>query len=357
LDLTPVSDRIDQPLFKSIFGNMRAAFSKPPRVEMTARPIQVHTLSETIDEPFWRTLPQNLRDALFPKKQAPLALTSKPVRVKSIWGEYNYKRRAGVGSFFVHAAMIGAIIYLSVAVPKVTPKPKPVEHITYIPTEAPVFQPISKPMEKASGGGGGGGDRDILRAPKGKLPKQAMEQITPPAMVLRNEHPKLEAEPTVVMPPQVKIASNNLPNLGDPLSKIPAGPPSNGVGSGGGIGSGSGGGVGSGAGPGVGEGRGGGFGGGVFRVGGGVSAPKVLYQTDPEYTEEARKAKYQGQVALSLIVGPDGRPRNVNVVRSVGMGLDQKAVEAVKQWKFDPARKDGTPVAVLINVLVDFRLY
>src|SRR6185503_21349577 len=111
----------------------------------------------------------------------------------------------------------------------------------------------------------GGGDRDKVIAPKGKMPKFAMEQITPPEVVVRNEHPKLTAEPTVVMPPQVKLASNNLPNLGDPKSPVIGGPPSNGVGSGAGIGSGSGGGIGSGSGGGVGPGAGGGYGGGVFR--------------------------------------------------------------------------------------------
>jgi TonB family protein len=132
---------------------------------------------------------------------------------------------------------------------------------------------------------------------------------------------------------------------------------SNGTGSGGGIGSGSGGGVGSGEGPGVGPGRGGGIGGGVFKVGGGVSAPRALSTPDPEYSEEARKAKYQGTVVLWLIVDQSGRPQQVRVARSLGMGLDQKAIEAVKQWKFEPAMKDGRPVAVQINVEVNFRLY
>src|SRR5438105_9243764 len=112
---------------------------------------------------------------------------------------------------------------------------------------------------------------------------------------------------------------NNLPNLGDPMSRLPSGPPSNGTGSGGGSGSGSGGGIGVGTGPGVGEGRGGGIGGGVFRVGGGVSAPKAIFSPDPEYSEEARKAKYQGVCVVTLIVGPDGKPRDRKVSRSLGL--------------------------------------
>ena len=231
---------------------------------------------------------------------------------------------------------------------------KPTEIVTYVPTDN---IPTLQPAKTQSGGGGGGGDRDKFQAPKGKLPKFDMQPLTPPAMVVRNDHPKLVAEPAVAVPPQVKIAVNNLPNLGDPMSHLPSGPPSNGTGSGGGIGSGSGGGVGVGTGPGVGEGRGGGTGGGIFRVGGGVSAPRGVYTPDPEYSEEARKAKYQGTCVLWLIVGPDGKPRDIRVARNLGMGLDEKAIEAVKNWRFEPAMKDGKPVAVQINVEVSFRLY
>jgi TonB family protein len=221
-----------------------------------------------------------------------------------------------------------------------------------------MYMPISNKKNDTLSGGGGGGDRDKLQAPKGRLPKFAMQQITPPAMVIRNEHPKLAVEPTVVMPPQVKLPlAANMPNLGDPLSKLPSGPPSNGTGHGAGIGSGSGGGVGSGEGGGVGPGRGGGYGGGIFHVGGGVSAPKVLYAPDPDYSEEARKAKYQGTVILWLVVDQNGRPQQIKVSRSLGMGLDQKAIEAVRNWKFEPAMKDSRPVPVQINVEVNFRLY
>jgi TonB family protein len=96
--------------------------------------------------------------------------------------------------------------------------------------------------------------------------------------------------------------------------------------------------------------------GGVYRVGGGVSAPRVLYSPDPEYSDEARRAKYEGTCVLSLIVGPDGLPRDIRVARSLGMGLDEKAIEAVRQWRFQPAMKDGQPVTVAINVEVSFRL-
>ena len=205
-----------------------------------------------------------------------------------------------------------------------------------------------------AGGGGGGGDRDKLPASRGALPKFSREQITPPAVVIRNPNPKLAVEPTVVIPPGIRLPQ--LGPLGDPLSSV-LGPPSNGPGSGGGIGSGSGGGVGSGRGPGVGPGSGGGIGGGVYRIGGGVSAPRLLYGPDPEFSEEARKAKYQGTVVLWVIVGTDGRTHEIRVQRSLGMGLDEKAVEAVRVWRFEPARKNGQLVAVQVNVEVSFRLY
>lgn len=206
--------------------------------------------------------------------------------------------------------------------------------------------------EKPAGGGGGGGDRDKLDAPKGAIPKASTQQIAPPQIVVRNDNPKLVVEPTVVAPQLTMPAAN----LGDPLSGV-TGTLSNGTGSGGGVGSGSGGGIGTGRGPGVGPGWGGGYGGGAYRVGGGVSAPRALFQPDPEYSEEARKAKWQGTVVLWVVVGPDGRPHEIRVQRSLGMGLDEKAIEAVKQWKFDPAKKDGQPVAVQINVEVNFHLY
>jgi periplasmic protein TonB len=312
--------------------------------------------NETLDTPIWKSLFRNLDEFFFPKKLPPLVLTSKPVPVKDIWGFYNYKGRGAFGSTVIHVLGLAAIIGGTLLGRRiVTEIQKPRETVELIaPSED---MPALKPSKTQVGGGGGGGDRDKLQASKGRLPKQAMEQFTPPMVVVRNEHPKLPMDPTIVIPPQVHLTQPNMPNLGDPLSHLPSGPPSNGIGSGGGIGSGNGGGVGSGEGPGFGPGRGGGTGGGVFRVGGGVSAPKAVYSPDPEYSEEARKAKYQGTCVLWLVVGPDGRPRDIKVSRTLGLGLDEKAIEAVKTWRFEPAMKDNKPVAVQINVEVSFRLY
>ena len=312
---------------------------------------------DEFDLSLWQSLRRQIHDWRHPQKLPPLHLTSKPVPVREIWGSYNYKKRGVVGSTFLHLLAIGGLIAVSIAGAKVVKQVQEQQTVSIVAPDISEYMPLSSKKNDTIGGGGGGGDRDKLPAPKGKLPKFAMEQFTPPAMVIRNDHPKLPMEPTVVVPPQVKIAQAALPNFGDPKSVVPNGPPSNGTGSGGGIGSGSGGGVGSGEGPGVGPGRGGGIGGGVFKVGGGVSAPRALQTPDPEYSEEARKAKYQGTVVLWLIVDQGGRPQNVKVARSLGMGLDQKAIEAVRQWKFEPAMKDGRPVAVQINVEVNFRLY
>lgn len=312
----------------------------------------------SFDQSLWESLTSNIRETLFPKKLPPLQLTSRPVKVRDIWGGYNYKRQGAWVSLLLHTLAIGGVVALTLA--GMHAKPPVVQHETVtlvVPDLSDYTLPISAKKNDTVGGGGGGGDRDKLPAVKGRLPKFAMEQITPPAMVVRNDHPKLTAEPTVVVPPQIKMASANLPNFGDPKAAMPAGPASNGTGSGGGIGSGSGGGVGVGTGPGVGQGRGGGIGGGVFRVGGGVSAPRALDTPDPEYSEEARKAKYQGTVVLGLIVDASGQPQNIKISHGLGMGLDQKAIDAVRKWRFEPALKDGKPVAVLISVEVNFRLY
>jgi len=133
---------------------------------------------------------------------------------------------------------------------------------------------------------------------------------------------------------------------------------SNGQGSGGGMGTGSGGGLGSGTGNGYGPGYGGNTGGGLERIGGRVSGPIPLFQPEAEFSDEARRAKYQGICVISVIVDAQGNPQNPRVVRALGMGLDEKALEAVRKYKFKPAMKDGkTPVAVMVNIEVNFRLY
>jgi TonB family protein len=215
---------------------------------------------------------------------------------------------------------------------------------------SPYIMPAAKDV---AGGGGGGGSHDVNPASQGALPKLAKTQVTPPT-VLPMESPKLPALPTVVVPPEMKMPQ--VGPMGDPMAKL-SGPLSNGTGMNGGIGTGSNGGVGSGRGSGVGPGWGGGINGGAYHVGGGVSAPKILYKVEPEFSEEARKNKWQGLVLLHVIIGTDGKAHDIRVQRSLGMGLDEKAVDAVNQWRFEPGHKDGQPVPVEVSFEIRFSLY
>jgi len=265
------------------------------------------------------------------------------------YGNYTVRQRNFAASVALHFAIAGIVLGASIWMAQRTARQGLHETVTLV-APADYALPVA-PTQSA--GGGGGGDRDLMSASTGRLPKFAMEQIAPPAIVVRNDTPKLAAEPTVVGAPLLTMPSEQ---LGDPLSAV-LGPASNGTGSGGGIGTGNGGGIGTGSGPGVGGGRGGGTGGGIFRVGGGVSAPRPIYDPDPEFSEEARAAKYQGKVLLWVVIGADGRPQQMRVQRSLGMGLDERALAAVKTWRFEPAMKDGHPVAVQVNIEVNFRLY
>ncbi len=208
---------------------------------------------------------------------------------------------------------------------------------------------LTVPCEFVSGCGGGG-NREKLPASWGVLPRIAKLQITPPTTLIMNLAPKLAVEETIVAP-NVELPRQQGP-LGDPFHGV-QGARSDGSGKGSGIGDGCCGGIGRD------KGRGAGDGDPMYMrvVSGHVTAPRPLYAPDPEYSEEARKIKQQGTVVLWVVVGPDGRVRDVRVQRSLGFGLDEKALEAVRTWKFEPARVDHQPVAVQINVEVRFRLY
>jgi periplasmic protein TonB len=329
--------------------------SAPTNPNTPGQEPELHLLitDKSFGEPLWKSLSRQLDDFFFPKKLPPLKLESKPEPVKEIWGFYSNWRTGAAGATGIEVLIL-ALVLGGTLLGRHIVQAAPAQKVTVTLVD-PEDLPVLKPSSTRSGGGGGGGDRDVLQASKGKLPKFAMQQITPPVVVVRNENPKLAVEPTIVIPPQVQLASNNMPNLGDPLSHATL--PSNGTGSGSGIGSGSGGGIGSGHGPGFGPGEGGGTGGGIFHVGGGVSPPRVIYQVDPEFSEEARKAKYQGTCTLMLVVDTAGHPGNIRVASSLGMGLDEKAIEAVKNWRFEPSMKDGHPVRVEIAVEVEFHLY
>jgi periplasmic protein TonB len=270
-------------------------------------------------------------------KEQPSNAVIMPTLMGVGYGTYQVRPENFLLSAVTHTAALALMLWmLHLAVPaKIIPPTtaNSVELAPYIPMK----------VGKGGPSGGGGGDASKLKASAGTPPKAAKQQFTPPT-VLPQQKSKLMIEPTVV----ADLRTPPSAQLGDPLSKLMT--PSNGVGVGGGIGSGSGGGVGSGhGGPGVGP--------GIFHVGDGVSAPRAIYTPEPEFSEEARKAKYQGVVVLNIIVGTDGRVHSPRVVRSLGMGLDEKALEGVKTWKFDPSKKDGRAVAVEMNIEVAFNLY
>jgi periplasmic protein TonB len=321
----------------------------PPELGRQDEPKEPKLISEIIDEPAWKTIYHNVYDLLFPRKLPPLVLTATPIAVPDPMKEDRGKA-SSIISIATHVVIIGLILWAFLAVKKVVTKKSQV--VTNI--DVPQFMPIA-PKGPQMGGGGGGGSHDIIQAPKGRLPKFEENPITPP-MVIKNDHPKLAVEPSIMMPKDIQLPNNNLPNLGDPRTSV-VGPASNGTGSGAGMGSGSGGGIGSGKGNGYGPGEGGGYGGGLYHVGGGVSAPQLVFAPDPEFSDEARRAKYQGVCVVSLIVDAQGNPQRVQVVRHLGMGLDEKAVEAVKQYRFKAATLQGKPVPVEVNIEVNFRIY
>lgn len=307
--------------------------------------------AEQVTRPFYYSLIASIKEMINPPKLPPLVVTSKPVAVRDIWGRDEYRRRSQVTSVAIHVAFV-ALAFVIGTNKQVQQAVKQSVSI-FAPDIAP-YQPQMDVQKQAMGGGGGGGDRSPLPPSKGKLPKPSPKQFTPPMAVVNNPNPRLVMEPTILAPENTPLPNVNMPNYGDPLARV--GPPSNGPGSGGGIGTGSGGGVGSGSGGGYGPGSGGGTGGGAFRIGGGVSAPVLVYKVEPEYSEDARKAKFQGTVILAIVVGMDGRASNITVVRPLGMGLDEKAIEAVQKWRFRPGVKDGRSVPVQANVEVNFRL-
>jgi TonB family protein len=307
-------------------------------------------LATNIEEPFFRSLARNVKEFVRPPKLPPLEVTSQPVPVKDIWGFYGgQEKRAGFSSLLIHVAAIGLLFIIGTN--------KAVQQVVrqQIQLIAPDLAPYKPTVKKdPMGGGGGGGDRSPTPASKGKLPKLSDKQFVPPMAVIRNPDPKLVMEPTLIIQPDANIPKVNMDVLGDPLAKSMMA--SNGPGSGAGIGSGSRGGVGSGNGAGFGPGSGGNMGGGAYRIGGGVSPPQVVFKVEPEYSEEARKAKFQGTVVLFVVVDEKGNPRDLKVIRPLGLGLDQKAIEAVEKWRFKPGMKDGRAVPVQATIEVNFRL-
>jgi periplasmic protein TonB len=271
-----------------------------------------------------------------------------------IMQDYAHQTVSWVNSLVVHLLVIGAMVLPFIISRMGQQTVKASTKLDF--TDISPYLPQLPPAAKQAGGGGGGGDRSPTPPSKGAVPKFAWTQFTPPMAKLPNPDPKLPMQPTLLGPPDLKLPqmAQNMP-WGDPTGVV--GPPSNGPGTGGGIGTGEGTGIGSGKGGGLGPGEGGGFGGGLFSVGGGVSAPIAIYSPDPPYSEEARKAKFSGTVVVQIVVDSVGNVREARVVKPLGLGLDEKAIETIRTWRFKPAMRNGTPVNVRMLVEVSFRLF
>ncbi len=264
------------------------------------------------------------------------------------WAGYPVRRVNFALSVALHgviAFLVGAgFLMVKSYAPRIDPQP-----VVTVKLE-PYIVPVGSHPDN---GGGSGGAAERLRASRGAAPPAAQEQLTPPIILHNNLHPRLVAATTVIAPPDLALPRTQ--EIGDPLSVLTA--PSNGAGVGGGIGGKAGGGVGGDGGPGRGPGSNGGCCGDLYATGNGVSMPRAIYSPEPEFSEEARRSKYQGEVTLLATIGADGRTRDLLVVRSLGMGLDEKAIAAVRTWRFEPAKKDGRPVAVQMNIIVSFHLF
>jgi TonB family protein len=254
-------------------------------------------------------------------------------------GTYRTKGESFVFSLIGQAVMLAIVIYFTRCVIVSTPE---------ITRNLPRFNEL--PLVFSGHNGGGGGNRDSLPASQGNLPKSSLEQLAPPTVMQPTAMPRLAVEETVLVAPEVKLPQGG--QMGDPSSQFvralsdgPGGPA--------GVGKGCCGGVGEYAGPGFGDGPP-----GIYPAGkAGVTVPQVIYNPEPGFSDEARKAKQQGRVTLLVVVGKDGKTYDIRVRQSLGMGLDEKAVEAVSRWRFRPATLNGQPVATQIAVEVDFRLY
>jgi protein TonB len=300
----------------------------------------------------WAGLCENLREVVFPAKLPPLQLTSKSIAVPDPMAMQRSPAAMAVSAAINIAVLAALLLAFRVhVIPQAPPK-----YIPLITFDLKADEPRPVAKGDASHGGGSGGSHQLLAPTKGRPPKSEKQPLTPP-QVATVQRPPLEVEPAVRVE-QIKLPDDQtLPTLG--MTTLPKVTFSDGPGKGGGIGTNDGGGVGPGHGIGDGPGFDEGNGGDRYKLGKGMSAPTLLRKVDAEFSDEARRRKYEGVVLVSLIVDANGNPQHVRVSRSLGMGLDEKALEAVRQYKFKPAfdKVSGKNVPVQMSVEISFHLY
>lgn len=255
-------------------------------------------------------------------------------------------KRSALLSALLHAAAI--LLVLAATSAKLPPKIRPKVYLVRPLDLAPY------PARRHANSGGGGGQRETLPPSRGDMARRAVREFVAPMAVIQNDKPQIAIEPAILG--DTAPRTYEFPLLGDPRGTI--GPASGGPGSGNGIGNGKGGGIGDRNGPGMGVHDGSGVDGdtGGSREAGRITAPVALFKLEPEYSEEGRKAKLQGIVTLRIEIDERGLPRVVAVSQGLGLGLDEKAVEAVQRWRFHPATRNGKPVPASALVEVAFRL-
>jgi periplasmic protein TonB len=291
----------------------------------------------------WR----NLRDWIAPPKLPPLKTTSQPIPVPEIWSKNRQFSWVLVLSTIGQFVLIAAVIIIPLWFPGLMPKSITKAFDPTPPLDVGVSPFLKKLQPAASKAGGGGGQHDKLPATKGKPPKFTLTQFAAPSKPIL--HPQLPMTATLVGNPNINLPSPNVPNIGDPLGKTYNDSMGQGHGSG----------LGNGNGAGLGPGEGWNTGGGVPTAGyGGYGTPQCLYCPHAEYSDEAMKVKVQGVVELTAIITPDGRVTDVHVVKGLGLGLDEKAIEAVRTWRLRPALgPDGKPAAVRQIIEAEFKLF
>jgi periplasmic protein TonB len=289
------------------------------------------------EEGTFASLWSSVREVIFPVKLPPLVLESKPIAVVDRMAT-KQDPKATASAVVIYGLLILLFLWMAGRKVRSYVAPKPAAMVTEL------TPPVA--AKKVTMMGGGGGQRGPTPVTKGQLPKFAEMQITPPKAPPM-EAPKIRMpDPTVEVQKDLKLANNTMPNMGMPNSPL----------AGMSMGDGHGTGIGPGNGSGLGPGSGGNYGGGLRQVGGGVSPPVPLNEVTPEFSEEARKAKFMGVVTVNIVVDQHGMPQNVRLVRGVGMGLDENAMKAVKEYRFKPAMENGKPVAVQMNVVVTFQI-